>query len=68
MAAVLQLAWLWRTAGGMAAGFGPMNSEPLTLLLKLVTGHAQPFAHASKLPGTVKVDELIGFPCPTVLA
>jgi hypothetical protein len=68
MASVLQLAGLWRKAGGMAAGFNPMNSEPLTLLLKLVTRHSQPLAHASKLFGTVKVNELIGLLVATMLA
>ncbi len=68
MAAVLELAWLWRKASGSAMGFGPMNPQPLSLFLKLVALHPKPLAHTLQLPGTVNIDELISFPCSTVLA
>jgi hypothetical protein len=61
MASVLQLAWLWRKASRMAAGFNPMNSEPLTLLLKLVARHTQAFAHGPELPCLVQIHKLIGW-------
>ena len=60
MASMLELAGLWRKAGGRAIGFSPINPQPFALFLKLVTSHADPLAHAFKLPGTVDVDELIG--------
>jgi hypothetical protein len=60
MASMLELAWLWRKAGGRAMGFSPINPQPFALFLKLVTNHAEPLSHTFKLPGTININELIG--------
>lgn len=68
MAAMTQLAWLGRKASGMAMRFSPMDSEPFAFLLKLVTSHPDLLAHGPELFCPIKVNELIGFPGPAMLA